>query len=91
MRRFGCLRPPYLNNLGENRHLQAHAGSEGKTQHADPAAHDLRVCLQESVGFLQREQTHDTDAVTGLRSWFNGSISNCRGLKTESNLLKTTF
>ena len=45
----------YLDNFGVNGHFESHRGSEGKAQHGDAAAEDLRMFLQEAEGNLQQE------------------------------------
>lgn len=51
---YACL---YLYNLGVGSHFEGDAGAKGKAQHGDPAAEDLRMLLQDSVGRLQQENT----------------------------------
>ena len=47
----------YLYHLGVSGHFECDTGTEGKAQHADPAAEDLRVLLQDSIGRLQQDNT----------------------------------
>ena len=61
---FINLQNPYFNNLGVNRHFEGHAGAHWKTQHADPAAEDLWVLLQDFVGRLQQGNVRKQPAVT---------------------------
>jgi len=53
------LESEYLHDLGVNRHPEGETGAEGKAQHGDPAADDLRMLLQDSVGGLQRGSRKD--------------------------------
>lgn len=55
------LQLPYLYNLGVNSHFEGHTGAEGKTEHSDPAAKDLRMLLQDSIGCLQQENRRKTN------------------------------
>ena len=47
----------YLYNLGVSGHFECETGTEGKAHHADPAAEDLRMLLQDSESCLQQENT----------------------------------
>lgn len=49
----------YLYNFRVCSHFQGDTGAKGKAQHGNPAAEDLRMLLQDSIGRLQQENTSE--------------------------------
>lgn len=51
-----CSWPPHLHNLGVGGHLEGQTGAEGQAYHANAAANNLRMFLQDLDGFLQEDE-----------------------------------
>lgn len=46
----------YFHNFGVSSHFEGYTGAQGQTQHADAAAVDLRMLLQDFIGLLHHQK-----------------------------------